>query len=298
MADIEAPLLQAARDLQAAEPDPALDAAILNAAAQRAQQIRQAQPLAAKTPKTPSMPERLSRWLFGDEQRRGHFRQALAAAIVAGIALGIVWQAVRAPGPPMPELAMMEPPPPPPFEIAPEEAPKEMAERRAMPSAGKRNAQTPATADSIAAKTQADQIQFAAPSPASPPPAATLGRARMMESESLPAAEAMPAPATQMEEAAQQRAGGVAAMAPLARTAAPSPAQEAEKAGEMKANAYANAEAEIETQLKRILDLRRAGKEEEAQELLRQLRARHPEGHIDERLRQREKEQSQQSASP
>ncbi|MDR1995588.1 hypothetical protein [Azonexus sp.] len=304
MADIEQPLLQAVRDLPQPEPGPALDAAILSAAAKRAEEVRKARTVATevpatilKVPKTRSTLERFSRWLFGDGQTRGHFKQAVAASIIAGIALGIVWQADRENASALPEVAMMEPAPAPtpspaPSAITQGEALKERLARKAMPPAEKKPAAASATADSIAADTKADKVQLAVASPALPPPAAARGQDRAAEAEPSPAAVSVPAQvaalAPQTEEVAERRVGGVgaAAIAPLAKAVAPSPAQDAAKGQEI------NAEAEIEAQLKRILDLHHAGKEEEAQRLLSQLRVRYPGGNIDERLRQREKEES------
>jgi hypothetical protein len=51
-------------------------------------------------------------------------------------------------------------------------------------------------------------------------------------------------------------------------------------------------EKEIETTLKRILELRRAGKKEEAQTLLQQLRERYPDEKIDKRLHKLENEEN------
>lgn len=297
MADIEQPLLQAARDLPQAEPGPALDAVILEAAAKRAEEVRQARTVATeapaailKAPKIRSILERFSRWFFGDGEMRGHFGQAIAASIVAGIVLGIVWQADRENAPALPEVAMMAPAPAP-AAITQGEAPKEALARKAMPPTEKKTVEASTTMDSIAAATKADKVQLTTASPAPPSSAAARSRGRVAEVESLPAAEPMPvqaaALAPPMEEAAERRAGDVGtAVAPLAKPIAPSPMQDAAKAREI------NGEAEIEAQLKRILDLRYAGKEEEAQRLLSQLRMRYPDGNIDERLRQREKEES------
>ncbi|MDR0777105.1 MAG: hypothetical protein LBE81_10795 [Azonexus sp.] len=304
MADSEQPLLQAARDLPQAEPGPALDAAILGAAAQRAEEVRRARIIAtevlAANPsavQTRPLLARFSCWLFGDGERHGHFRQALAASIVAGIALGIVWQAERENVPAVSDVAMMEPAPstaapalePAPATITQAEAVEEMPARKAMPPAREKPAAVSAMMDSTAVETKVDKVQLAAASPPLPPPPAEA-RGQDRAAELPPAAAPMPAPAAPsappMEEVAEYRADRSRAAPMAARQAAPAPVQEAAKAQEM------DAEGEIDAQLKRILELRRAGKEEEVQALLRQLRARYPDGNIDERLRQREKKEN------
>lgn len=113
-ADTGQPLLQAARELQQPEPGPALDTAILRAAAERAAEVRKARAEAvtdaitvADLPKTQktvaasesvrkhSILERFSRWLLGDGETRGHLGQAVAASVFMGIAVGVVLQAPR-----------------------------------------------------------------------------------------------------------------------------------------------------------------------------------------------------------
>jgi len=239
----EQSLLQAARDMDQPAPAPALDAAILDAAARRAAQIRAARAATA----SPSAWQRLSRWLFGDGERRGHFRQAVAASLVAGVALGLALQVGRETAPASPEAVITKPPPP----AAPAATAQEDASARAAPPVAKKRAE--ASADRLR--------QHAVPSP---PPQAEARQA----AEPLPAAAPAPAPA-RMESQAAPPAGAL-----------PSPAQDAAKMRE----------TEIDAQLGRVLELRRAGKDEEAERLLRQLRQRHPDGDIDERLRQREKD--------
>jgi len=79
---------------------------------------------------------------------------------------------------------------------------------------------------------------------------------------------------------------------------APQMMQHSEQAATPKPTEKIQLETEIETELKQLLQLRRAGKEEEAQVLLRQLRERYPNDNIDERLRQLEKEENNEGASP
>jgi hypothetical protein len=329
MADAE--LLQAARDTQQPAPAPALDAAILNAASQRAAEVRKARTIAAeapaaipKTPKTRSLLERFSGWLFGDGETRGHLWQTAAVGVFMGVALGFILQANRETAPAFPEMAMMTRPPASPA-IMQGETPKEEPARRAMPPAEEKPAEvpeaaraivseaqaraeaqaerqqqraaaspvrSPEAADAIAAEARARteaQYQRAAASPASPPPEAARRQDRAVEAEPLSVTAPIAAPPSRqpMARAAEERADRYSGIA--AAPAAPSPARNAGRS-----DLAGEEETEIDAQLKHILDLRRAGKEEEAQRLLRELRARYPDIDIDERLRQREKEESEE----
>jgi len=92
MLEDESTLLQAARDFQQTMPSPALDAAVLSAAAKHAAEIRKpcAEP-ANPIPPTLSPFKRLSHWLFGNSQKRGHLWQlASAGTFMAVVAIGLV----------------------------------------------------------------------------------------------------------------------------------------------------------------------------------------------------------------
>ena len=351
----EQALLQAARAMQQPEPAPALDAAILNAAAQRAAEVRfQAQTDAATevptktlycryqqvSPKTWPALERFSRWLFGDGEVRGHLRQALATCLVAGIALGFVLHVNREnalapalsgdvvamrPAPPeaAPSLAapeeMLEPAP-----VLAEENAAEMAEDRAA------DKKYLAALESKSAERQS-AIPGSLSNVPSPSPSAEAARtfpAREMDAEarsriteksearkwSIPASsqeasglpqKPVPAPATAPMSAARERSiemepAPTAPEIPAPPPAAPSmrggiTSSEAEKADsnkkisipeQDKRDSKKTPEADIDTQLRRILALHRAGREKEAEHLLKQLRVEHPNRNIDERLRQ------------
>lgn len=293
MSDIEQPLLQAARDMQQPAPAPALDAAILDAAAQRAAEVRKARTVASeapaaipKAPKKRSASDRFSRWLFGDGETRGHLWQTVAVGAFMGIAFGFLLHVNRETASTFPEIAMMEPLPAP-SAIVQREAPEEERAGRAMRFAEEKPAEASARLEAIATEARTDSDQRAAASPVSPP-AETYVQARSREAPSLlvTAPVASPSP-RQMERGAEERAADRyedTVVATLARRAAPSSAQDAVRAKET------DAETEIDAQLKRVLDLRHAGKEEDAQLLLRQLRARYPDIDIDKRLHEMESE--------
>jgi len=145
MSDItrmEQPLLQAARDLPASEPAPALDAALLGAAASRAAKIRHQRfagiaPSGAtptsKAPEISSALARFARWIFGEGEMPRTLGYALAACAFIGIALGLVLHANRDLSPVFPKgdvVAMQESEP----EDMPEAAPAVAAPAVAAPS--------------------------------------------------------------------------------------------------------------------------------------------------------------------
>ncbi|MDR0247940.1 MAG: hypothetical protein LBI16_06075 [Burkholderiales bacterium] len=338
MADAE--LLQAIRDMPQPEPEAALDAAILDAAAKCAAEVRKARagvsfstsPTVLKTRKNRSVFDRFSRWLFGDGETRGHLGQMVAAGVFMGVVLGFVLQANRenvfSPALSDKDIAMMKPapsittpeetpermmpsgegkipemelqrptsaaPPPMPATLAPVQV--EKREVAAAPVAALEVASSARTssAPEASAKTGiAEETQLAVASP--------LPQEVLQKPMSAPAASPMLA----MSDSASVLADGVGAeeatasatipaaapetlaAASSSRVAAPFPARSAARGDLTKEK-----EAEIDAQLKRVLDLRRAGKKEEAQLLLRQLRARYPDTDIDERLRRRESEKN------
>jgi hypothetical protein len=312
LADIEQPLLQATRDLPHPEPNPALDAAILFAAAERAAEVRKARAAAMeapaaipKTPKTSSLLERLSRWLFGNGELRGHFGQALAASVLVVVALGLVMQVNReiSPGLPKSDVAMLTPPEP---ETAlPVEAAEKMQESAAAFVARDRAGMEMA-ASSAALESESDRGRSAAlRAPASMEQREAKTEARRTEKDKALAA-IMPTP--EMPESALAVEGAKAEVSMMEAAAMPAasppilgeesralqrPASEANRARSMVkeqkiGSEEVTTEARIDAQLKRIIELRRDKKEEEAERLLRQLRTSYPDIDIDERLRQRE----------
>ncbi|MCL2831357.1 MAG: hypothetical protein FWD77_11595 [Betaproteobacteria bacterium] len=345
--DVEQPLLQAAREMRQPEPGPALDALILEAAAKRAAEIRQARVEAAAStapnlPKTPgksSALERFSRWLLGDGQMRGHLGQAVAASVFIGVAIGLVLKVEQESSLSSPlsesNALIMEPPPP---KVAPPLAsPGQAREKnldKAMRAAEENRAKTPGTAPqkpkpmepaSVALPAQekegmarkaamqqkaqdrvaeSDAAMDTLSKPPPPPPAA-VAFPPPSPSPSLPAAKTPAvAPPASLEISAQQEetkpayadrntpATVPATLAPLDRAQTPARSRKADTEATPKMEIHAEIDAEIDAQLKRILDLRRAGKKEEAELLLRQLRARYPEANIDESLRRLEREEN------
>ncbi|MCL2309927.1 MAG: hypothetical protein FWC42_06590 [Proteobacteria bacterium] len=333
MDDVE--LLQAARGMQQPALAPALDAAILNAAAQRAAEVRTARATVAsaslsapKALNVRSAFDRFSHWLLGSSSGHGHLGQMVAAGIFLGVALGLILQANRenifSPPPSENTVAMANPE----LSVAmPEKTTSPVEEKAAEAEPPRQVSTVPATsttpapapmlevkkteaATSVAipdasldatsrarmpsaseTRPQAGIAEEAQPAAASPPPQEALQTSPKPTPIPAPApspVSAKPAPAPvladRMDAAvapASPPPAEALAMPPVGAGA--SPAQ-----GATKNEAAKEKEAEIDAQLRHVLDLRRAGKEEEAQLLLRQLRARHPDIDIDERLRQRE----------
>jgi hypothetical protein len=285
MTRAEQALLQAARAMPQPEPAPAMDAAILNAAAQRAAEVRRQSQQAF--PKTSPALERFSRWLLGDGTRRGPFRYALATFLSAGIALGFVLHISRE-NALAPELSgdviTMQ-------AVAPEAAPaapEEMLE--SAPVLAEEN-----VAEIMAERKTADYAASSALNKALPSPAQKADAEMAARRFAIPPPSAL---ATDREarraESGSPVAAPVAAPMPAARASAP--VEEKAHPMEMKAAKAATdtlvktSDADIDAQLKRILELRRANREEEAGLLLKQLRALYPEANLDERLRQLESE--------
>lgn len=281
MTRAEQALLQAARAMPQPEPAPALDAAILNAAVQRAAEVRRQSQQAF--PKTSPALERFSRWLLGDGTRRGPFRYALATFLSAGIALGFVLHISRenalAPDLSGDVITMQS--------VAPA-APEEMLES------------APVLAEENVAAIMAERktADYAASSALNK---ALLSPAQKADAEMAARRFAIPQPsalATDKEARRAESGSPVAApvTAPMPAARASAPVEAEAHPMEMKAAKAATetlvktSDADIDAQLKRILELRRANREEEAGLLLKQLRALYPEANLDERLRQLESE--------
>ena len=318
---VDSELLQAVRELPQPEPKPALDAAILSAAAERAAEIRKARSntvvAATKTPelgrnaadiaqdrKTHSVLERFSRWLLGNGEGRGHLWQTVAASVFIGVTLGFmmqVYQEKELPsGVSKTDLAMLTPPA---AEATPPIAAREIMPEDRPAFAEKDGAMMEMEAKSLAFKSEAarrESTPLAIPPPASALPAqAPLAREAREEKRMAEEGERYTDRlAAEMPTPAAARARGVAAAVGAeadARAASPSEPTSPYEARRMQNRAAAERinsetppETEIDTQLKRISELRRDKKEEEAEALLRQLRTRYPGIDIDKRLRQLE----------
>ncbi|MCL2524089.1 MAG: hypothetical protein FWF20_04590 [Betaproteobacteria bacterium] len=312
-ADTGQTLLQAARDLPQPEPGPALDAFILDAAARRAAEIREARAKAAAVLETPpriretapSALERFARWLLGTGEMRGHLGQVLAASLVMGLALGIVMQIEQATPPETVPATAQES-----AKVATAPAGQnftEMAADKAAPMPDQAPAVAALAAEAPKRAARAAANAFDAATPASAPPPPPKARALLREKNAAPAA---PEPAAEMPQALAEPAlrhnevgvhGVAEARQSLAKpsshaappmSSAPAPAKADALPAAPSAAGALTADSDIDAQLKRILDLRRAGKEEEAALLLRELRARHRDANIDERLRRLEDEKN------
>jgi len=252
--DTEQQLLKAARDFQKEEPPCAVDAAILRAAAVHTAQARAAATPLQETQKPaltsapPSLLFRLSRWLFGDGQKRGHLWQlAGLGALVGVVAVGLLsWLefGVSANALVGAQYAAYEKQASPPLEF----------EKKTLERFGQNNAESfapaPAPADAAPASSFAEKAE----------------RLAAVRAEATPARPVPPAPMTAgaPTKAARQKMKSAAATLGLEH------------------------EVEMDTQLKGVLTLRREGKEEEAKALLQQLKERYPQGNLDERLRRLE----------
>ncbi|MCL2625591.1 MAG: hypothetical protein FWD46_02070 [Cystobacterineae bacterium] len=313
MEKTEQALLQAARNLQQPQPGPALDAAILHAAAERTAEIRRARTSAAvvktatavaQTPPTHSFVQRFSLWLLGKGEIRGHLRQVLAVGACVGVALVLVlnvpWENVGglpqyAPSESTMAVSAAEPER---WALAPV-LEKDMSsfEQKLPPPAQPSSPSPPPPVDNNASTGRAK-------SQPRPPSSQTGGETVVQETvvekthaSPLPETPSAAPPASQSlsfrvrgEATAQEthvekpHALPPPEAKPIALPPPPSPAFRAEGGATIQ-------ETDIQKQLENILGLRRAGKEKEARALLRQLYKRYPKSKVEERLRQLESEE-------